>query len=72
MAIKITCWLRGDAVDWLKDQRGATAMEYALIAGGFGAATMAATFFLGNEIENVLNGLGSAIHNVQVNAESSS
>jgi len=45
---------RPAAVRFLSDERGATAIEYALIASGIAAAIIAIVFGVGNTITNNL------------------
>ena len=42
---------------YLKDESGATAIEYALIAAGISLAIVASVFAFGDELENLFNGL---------------
>lgn len=42
---------------YMKDENGATAIEYALIAAGISLAIVAAVFAFGDELETLFNGL---------------
>lgn len=42
---------------YLKDESGATAIEYALIAAGISLAIVAAVFTFGEELQTLFNGL---------------
>ena len=42
---------------FLRDERGATAIEYAMIAGGIAVAIVVATTTLGTTLTNVYNGV---------------
>lgn len=42
---------------YLKDENGATAIEYALIAAGISLAIVASVFAFGDELENLFNNL---------------
>lgn len=42
---------------YLKDESGATAIEYALIAAGISLAVVAAVFTFGDQLEILFNGL---------------
>lgn len=64
VVVKITCWVIINTADWLKDRHGATAIEYALLAGGFAGAILSSVFLMGNSIEDVLDGLGTAMETI--------
>ncbi len=42
---------------YMKNEDGATAIEYALIAAGISLAVVAAVFAFGDELENLFNNL---------------
>lgn len=42
---------------YMKDENGATAIEYALIAAGISLAIVAAVFAFGDQLEVLFNGL---------------
>lgn len=46
---------------FLKDESGATAIEYGLIAALISVALIAGASLVGNEIENVFNEIGSEL-----------
>lgn len=48
---------------YLNDLRGATAIEYGLIAGGISLAIVTAVFLFGDELENMFNTIGGAMAN---------
>lgn len=47
------------AARFLKDESGATAIEYALIAGGIATLVFAATQTLGNDISTAFGSVGT-------------
>jgi pilus assembly protein Flp/PilA len=46
---------------YMKDEDGATAIEYALIAAGISLAIVAAVFAFGDELEVLFGGLTNAL-----------
>ena len=46
----------------IPDRKGATAIEYGLIAAGIAVAIIAAVFALGSDISNFFNGLGTQLN----------
>jgi pilus assembly protein Flp/PilA len=48
-------------INMLRDKRGASAAEYALILAIVGAAIAVAALFLGGEIGNAINSAGTCI-----------
>jgi pilus assembly protein Flp/PilA len=46
----------------IADRKGATAIEYGLIAAGIAVAIIAAVFALGSDISNFFNGLGTQLN----------
>jgi pilus assembly protein Flp/PilA len=64
MASKTNVWSTAAHVAgrFLVDERGATAIEYALIASGIGAAIMTIVFGVGNTVlNNLYNKIASAL-----------
>jgi pilus assembly protein Flp/PilA len=49
----------------LKDESGATAIEYGLIAGLIAVAAIAAMTFAGDQIRNMFNAVGSELQKAQ-------
>ena len=47
------------------DESGATAIEYVLIAAGIALAILGAAAFLGDDIANFFNNIGSELNNAQ-------
>ena len=50
-----------NAFEYLKDEDGASAAEYALILAIVGAAIAAAAIFLGQNVANAINNAGNCI-----------
>ena len=48
---------------FLRDESGATAIEYGLIAALIAVAIIAAIGFIGDELENTFNTVGNALSN---------
>ena len=48
---------------FLRDESGATAIEYGLIAALIAVAIIAAVGFVGEELENTFNAVGNALQN---------
>lgn len=46
---------------YLKDENGATAIEYSLIAAGISLAIVAAVFAFGDDLETLFNGLAECL-----------
>lgn len=46
---------------YLKDENGATAIEYALLAAGISLAIVAGVFAFGDELEGLFSGLAGAL-----------
>jgi pilus assembly protein Flp/PilA len=46
---------------YVKDERGATAIEYGLIAGGISLAIALAVFLLGDSLETMFGSLSTAL-----------
>lgn len=44
-----------------RDEKGATVIEYALIAALISVAAIAAFSFVGNSVQNTMNGIGGAM-----------
>lgn len=44
-----------------RDEKGATVIEYALIAALISVAAIAAFSFVGNSVQNTMNGIGGAL-----------
>ncbi|NCC21518.1 MAG: Flp family type IVb pilin [Alphaproteobacteria bacterium] len=55
--LKIMAWVQA----FRKDEKGATAIEYGLIAGGISLAIVAAVFAFGNDLGNMFNTIGDAM-----------
>jgi pilus assembly protein Flp/PilA len=51
-----------------KDENGATAIEYGLIAGLISVVIIAAVSFVGSELGNVFNYIGSELEDVTATA----
>ncbi len=49
-------------VAFLRDECGATAIEYGLIAAGISIAIVAAVQLLGTNVENTFSSVSSALH----------
>lgn len=47
--------------NWFHDEKGATAIEYGLLAAGISIVLVVAAFALGDEIETVFNDLTTAM-----------
>jgi len=47
---------------FLRDESGATAIEYALIAAGIGVAIIAAVNALGTQISNAFTNIGTSLN----------
>lgn len=54
---------------WLRCRKGATAVEYALLAAGIAAACIAAYFAVGDSISAILDALGTHIVGVLTEVE---
>ncbi len=52
--LKVYAWIEA----YLKDEEGATAIEYGLIAGGISLAIVAAVFAFGEDLSAVFNTIG--------------
>lgn len=50
---------------YLKNESGATAIEYALIAAGISLAVVASVFAFGDELENLFSGLTGNLDGTQ-------
>jgi pilus assembly protein Flp/PilA len=64
---KVMAWMEA----YLKDVKGATAIEYALIAGGISVAIVSVVFLLGDEIEAVFTAITGAMTSATAEVESS-
>lgn len=53
---------------WLNCHDGATAVEYALIAGGLACAIVAAVFLMGDNLETVFNTMGDRMSSISTTA----
>lgn len=47
---------------WLRNQAGATAIEYALIGGGIALAIVGALFLVGDDLEGLFNSMSSTMN----------
>jgi Flp pilus assembly pilin Flp len=54
---------------WRQARGGATAIEYALLAGGIGAACITAFYFVGDGINGILHHMGDALGNILATPE---
>ena len=61
--LKVYAWIEA----YLKDEEGATAIEYGLIAGGISLAIVAAVFAFGNDLSDVFNTIGDKMGEVNDN-----
>ena len=52
-------------VRFVKDESGATAIEYGLIAAGISVAIIAAVQSLGGKLQNTFNFIGTQLSNAQ-------
>ena len=57
-----------DVKAFFKDENGATAIEYGLIAAGIAIAILAAVFTLGNSLENIFTNVSNVVENAAKNA----
>lgn len=57
-----------DVKAFFKDENGATAIEYGLIAAGIAIAILAAVFTLGNSLENIFTNVSNTVQNAANNA----
>ncbi|QZP07289.1 Flp family type IVb pilin [Caenibius sp. WL] len=55
----------------LRDESGATAIEYGLIAALVAVAAIAAMSFLGGELTNLFNGVGNELSDATTNLDTS-
>lgn len=54
---------------YMKDERGATAIEYGLIAGGISLAIALAVFLLGDSLETMFGSLATALDSAATEIE---
>ncbi len=53
------------AINFIKDESGATAIEYGLIAAGMSVAIIASVQALGGKLQNTFNFIGTQLSNAQ-------
>jgi pilus assembly protein Flp/PilA len=56
-------------LNWLASQRGATMVEYGLIAAGVALAIIATIFSMGDSLEIMFNSMSTAMSNAGANIE---
>lgn len=49
--------------DFINNEKGATAIEYGLIAAGIGLSIVAAAFAFGDDLSSLYDGLSTAVTN---------
>lgn len=49
-------------VRFVKDESGATAIEYGLIAAGIAVAIASAVYVVGNSLNNMFKGVGNSLN----------
>ena len=57
-----------DVKAFFKDENGATAIEYGLIAAGIAIAILAAVFTLGDSLNNIFTNVSNVVENAAANA----
>ncbi len=65
---KIMAWMEA----YLKDEKGATAIEYGLIAGGISLAIVAAIFLVGEDLNTLWSTLAGKMESASTGTVSSS
>lgn len=65
--IKVMAWMEA----YLRDIKGATAIEYGLIAGGISLAIVTAVFLFGDSLETLFNTIATAMGSATSEVETS-
>lgn len=63
--LKVMAWIEA----YLKDEKGATAIEYGLIAGGVSLAIVTAVFLFGDQLRGVFETIGTKMSEVNSNVQ---
>ena len=58
--------MKDQIVNFLRDEEGATAIEYGLIAGLIGAALVAALTTLGGNLTTLFENIGKALTSIKI------